>query len=249
MPMRAAPDDRSEMISQTLFGEILEVEEVRKNWSLVRSLYDDYRGWVDTKQYYPLEDDEAAKLMDSHVFYSKEAVSKVYNISEKREQRIVFGSHFPGYSNGKLRFGKNEFIIKENPLTLKIVKSVDSVLEMARKFMDAPYLWGGKTPFGVDCSGFTQSVFKTCGIKLKRDASQQVHQGENIDFIGDILPGDLAFFDDKEGRIIHVGIIFPNNKIMHASGKIRLDILDHNGIFNEEKGDYTHKLRIVKRFL
>jgi len=122
-------------------------------------------------------------------------------------------------------------------------------MEMANLFLDAPYLWGGKTPFGVDCSGLTQTVFKTCGIPLKRDASQQVHQGETIDFIGDIKPGDLAFFDNANGDIIHVGIIMKHQKIMHASGKVRIDTLDHNGIFNKELGDYTHKLRIVKRYL
>jgi len=248
--MRAEPDDRSEMTSQLLFGELLEVVEKKGNWSFIRSLYDDYTGWVDSKQYTFVTDEDLERFNKSEVFYSQKPVSTIYSVSSRRELRIVLGSQFIGYVSGKIKYGDNEYVLRENPMELLPRKAlVDSVLRTANLFMDSPYLWGGKTPFGVDCSGFTQSVFKVCGIKLKRDASQQVMQGEVIDFIGDVRAGDLAFFDNNEGKIIHVGIILPDNKIMHASGRVRIDLIDHNGIFNEEIGDYTHKLRIVKRFL
>jgi cell wall-associated NlpC family hydrolase len=115
--------------------------------------------------------------------------------------------------------------------------------------LNAPYLWGGKTPFGIDCSGFTQMVYKLNGYHLSRDASQQATQGEALSFIEESEPGDLAFFDNEEGNIIHVGIIMENNYIIHASGKVRVDRLDHLGIFNPETQKHTHKLRVIKKII
>ncbi|NOR88170.1 MAG: hydrolase Nlp/P60, partial [Bacteroidales bacterium] len=125
----------------------------------------------------------------------------------------------------------------------------DGIVEMTELFINAPYLWGGKTPFGVDCSGLTQSVYKMAGIQLKRDASQQATQGEVLNFLEEALPGDLAFFDNEEGHITHVGIILADNEIIHASGKVRIDKIDHQGIYNIELGKYTHQLRLIKRML
>ena len=123
------------------------------------------------------------------------------------------------------------------------------LLKIARKYLNAPYLWGGRSPFGIDCSGFSQIVFKMLGVKLLRDASQQVSQGRIIDFVEQAQAGDLAFFENKKKRIAHVGIVFPDQKIIHAHGKVRIDNLDHFGIFNEENNKYTHRLRVVKRIL
>jgi cell wall-associated NlpC family hydrolase len=116
-------------------------------------------------------------------------------------------------------------------------------------YLNAPYLWGGKTPFGIDCSGFTQMVYKLNGYHLKRDASQQATEGEPLSFIEESEPGDLAFFDNEEGKIIHVGIIMDNNYIIHSSGKVRIDRLDHLGIYNAETNRHTHKLRVIKKMI
>ena len=113
-------------------------------------------------------------------------------------------------------------------------------------FLNAPYLWGGRTPFGIDCSGFTQIVYRLQGINIPRDAHQQAEVGNTLSFIEESQEGDLAFFDDSEGEITHVGIIMNNNNIIHASGKVRIDKLDQQGIFNIEKKIHTHKLRIIK---
>ena len=113
-------------------------------------------------------------------------------------------------------------------------------------YLNTPYLWGGRSPFGIDCSGFTQVVYRLQGISLPRDAYQQAEIGTTLSFIEESEPGDLAFFDNNEGKIIHVGIILENNHIIHASGKVRIDRIDQQGIFNKEKGQHTHKLRLIK---
>ncbi|MGO1585244.1 MAG: C40 family peptidase, partial [Mesonia sp.] len=125
----------------------------------------------------------------------------------------------------------------------------EQFLETAFLYLHAPYLWGGKTPFGIDCSGLTQMVYKLNGYSLLRDASQQARQGEALSFIEESEPGDLAFFDNQEGEIIHVGIIMRDNYVIHAHGKVRIDRLDHSGIFNVDTKQYSHNLRVIKKII
>ena len=129
------------------------------------------------------------------------------------------------------------------------VLNKELIVQTAFMYLNAPYLWGGKTPFGIDCSGFTQMVYKLCGYKLFRNSAEQATQGEVLSFIEESEPGDLAFFDDKEGNIIHVGIIMEDNYIIHAHGKVRIDRLDHSGIYNAETKRHTHKLRVIKKII
>ena len=116
-------------------------------------------------------------------------------------------------------------------------------------YLNSPYLWGGKTPFGIDCSGMVQMVYRLNGYQIQRDASQQAMEGEALSFIEESEPGDLAFFDNEEGRIIHVGIIMEDNHIIHAHGKVRIDRLDHLGIYNVDTKRHTHKLRVIKKII
>ena len=128
-------------------------------------------------------------------------------------------------------------------------KPKSDLVKTAFMYLNAPYLWGGKTPFGIDCSGFTQMVYKLNGYSLLRDASQQATQGEALSFIEESEAGDLAFFDNDEGVITHVGIIMEDNYIIHSSGKVRIDRLDHLGIFNPDTQRHTHKLRVIKKYI
>jgi cell wall-associated NlpC family hydrolase len=123
------------------------------------------------------------------------------------------------------------------------------LIDQALKYFNAPYLWGGRSPLGIDCSGFVQVIYKMVGYALPRDASQQVHCGTSLSFVEETKPGDLAFFDDEEGRIVHVGIIWEKHKIIHASGKVRIDNVDQFGIYNLETKRYTHQMRVMKRII
>ena len=116
-------------------------------------------------------------------------------------------------------------------------------------YLKAPYVWGGKSIFGLDCSGLVQQLYGLVGIQLPRDARQQVEHGQPVHFVVQARPGDLAFFDNAEGRIVHVGLVLEEGRILHAHGEVRIDPLDHNGIYNKDLGRYTHKLRIIRRLL
>ena len=121
------------------------------------------------------------------------------------------------------------------------------MVESAIKLLDTPYRWGGKTIMGIDCSAFVQLCAKVAGFKLPRDASQQVGYGETVEFLSDAKAGDIAFFENEDRRVIHVGILLSNDKIIHASGKVRIDTLDQTGIFNKETNRHTHVLSVIKR--
>jgi cell wall-associated NlpC family hydrolase len=158
------------------------------------------------------------------------------------------GSTLPFYQNGFCAIGDEKFEVKFHPMISDRENFSQLVEQTAKFFQNAPYLWGGRTLFGIDCSGFSQIVYQLLGIQLQRDASQQAEQGQLVDFLTSAIAGDLAFFDNEDGKIIHVGIMLNNHQIIHAAGKVRIDPIDDQGIFNPELGKYTHKLRIIKRF-
>lgn len=237
VPLRAEPSDKSEMVSQVLYGEHFKVLEKRKKWSHIRLAYDNYQGWIDNKQYRQIEENEYQTLSKTDLILSSDVVDFV-SCSEGRLQSICMGSHISSSA-----FLKHHF----DGRFVSGTKSKDKLIETAFLFLNAPYLWGGKTPFGIDCSGFTQMVYKMHGQKLLRDARLQATQGEALSFIEESEAGDLAFFDNEEGAIIHVGIIMPDNYIIHAHGKVRIDRLDHSGIYNQESRMHTHRLRVIKR--
>ena len=153
----------------------------------------------------------------------------------------------PYYISNEFQINTKKYNFDGTVFTGKLSKS--EVIHKAFTYLNTPFLWGGKTPFGIDCSGFTQMVYKLCGYKLFRDAKQQATQGEVLSFIEESEPGDLAFFDDEEGEITHVGIILNNYNIIHAHGKVRIDTLDHSGIFNADTQKHTHKLRMIKKII
>lgn len=248
IPLRAEPSEKSEMLSQLLFGEMYEVLEEDQKWINIVSVFDKYEGWIDKKMHFELDEEIQHHFKNKKPFINARSI----NIFDNREflfpLTVLPGSNlFFGKSNYSLEIQDKFYYIKEEEKTELTSYGSNDIIYIAKYFLNAPYLWGGRTPYGIDCSGFTQIVSKICNITLPRDASQQVELGETIDFIDEVKQGDLAFFDNREGNIVHVGIILEDSSIIHASGKVRIDKLDHQGIFNHEANEYSHKLRIIKR--
>lgn len=246
IPLRIEPNDASEMVSQVLFGEHFKVIEMRKKWSKIRLAFDNYEGWIDHKQYEEITEAIYFEIHHSTPHLSAELID--FTTDENQNfLTIPIGCSLPFYSEQNLKINTTNFHYEGAVYDQK--KAKDALIEIAYKFLNTPYLWGGKTPFGIDCSGFTQMVYKLCGYHLLRDASQQATQGEVLSFIEESEPGDLAFFDNNEGDITHVGIIMNDNYIIHAHGKVRIDRIDHSGIFNVDTQRHSHKLRVIKKII
>lgn len=237
--MRLDPLDKSELISQVLYGDYFKVLEQRKYWSKIRLAFDNYEGWIDNKQYFEITEKQYKTLNQE---LPKLSADLVEFIQDKNEQlySISLGSSLNGLSILNHRFDGN---------SVSNILSKNNIIKTSFLYLNAPYLWGGKTPFGIDASGFTQMVYKLNGYKLLREAVQQATQGEALSFIEESEPGDLAFFDNNEGIITHVGIIMKDNYIIHAFGKVRIDRLDHSGIYNVDTHIHTHKLRVIKKVI
>ena len=239
-PVRSENKDQSEIVSQLLFGEIIHIITIEGNWCNIISYADNYTGWIDVKHFKPLTEKESNRWLDGLGYENSivRIISTPWGL-----QRIVKGSFVPFHENTTFNIGVDQFEFIDFPTEEK----ANSIFDVAKEYLNSPYLWGGKTPFGIDCSGLTQVVFRFFGINLPRDASQQVECGMEVDFC-DIELGDVAFFQNKEGRIIHVGILDGLNSIIHASGCVRIDRITSEGIFNNETNEMTHYLNCIKRF-
>jgi hypothetical protein len=244
IPMRFEASDRSEIVTQILFGEHFEIIEQDRQWSKVKLQFDDYEGWIDSKQYQLISKEDYDLLSKDAIILSSDLVEYVSTPNNSLIP-ITLGASLSFLNHASVNSSNYEF----EGLKITGVKPKANLVNTAYMYLNAPYLWGGKTPFGIDCSGFTQMVYKLNGYKLFRDAAQQASQGDVLSFIEESEPGDLAFFDNEEGKIIHVGIMLENNYIIHASGKVRVDRLDHLGIYNAETNRHTHRLRVIKKII
>lgn len=244
VPLRLEPSDRSEMTSQVLFGEHFKILEQTEKWSRIELAFDGYNGWIDNKQFKIINESEFNSLSNTPIVLNADLIEYL-TTPNNQLLSIPIGSSLTFLDQPTIN---TEHFIFEGLRTSGIT-SKQNLLDTAFMYLNSPYLWGGKTPFGIDCSGFTQMVYKLNGYSLLRDASQQATQGEALSFIEESEPGDLAFFDNEEGRIIHVGIIMEDNHIIHAHGKVRIDRLDHLGIYNIDTKRHSHKLRVIKKII
>ena len=247
IPGRAEPSDKSEMVTQLLFGDIFSIIEESNKFIRVKIQYDNYECWICKKQFLPIDKNEFIEISNSPYHC---VTDLVHVISYKKKIfPIVQGSCIPNFRNGEFTLDNHKVLFEGNVSIPSKIGSKDKIVEDALMYLNAPYLWGGKSPFGIDCSGFTQVVYKINNIVIPRDAHQQAKLGESYSFLEEAEAGDIAFFDNEEGIINHVGIVVGKNKIIHASGKVRIDTLDHQGIFNKETNSYSHKLRIIKSLI
>jgi len=248
IPLRANASDKSEMISQLLFGDhytILEVHD-NKRWLRIRIEFDQYEGWIDLKQHYRIPDDYFNHLNTTEFKICTDLTSSI--LFKQHLVQIVIGSVLPITSselfeiNEKLAFNGESKNMGER-------RDFEYLKQITKKYLYAPYLWGGKTPFGIDCSGFTQQAFRICGYTLKRDAKDQAKQGVPVNSLLEARPGDIACFNNENGDVAHVGILMENHRIIHASGYVRIDRLDEKGIFNETTMKHTHEISMVRRII
>jgi len=233
--MRAEASDASEMITQLLYGDHFEVIETKSNWIKIRIAFDDYEGWMDFKQAHEIDEATFKRLSESELC-STDLLS-LMTTKNGHLMPICIGSSI----------GASDVLYHKFDGATNEGFSKPDLIDTAMLYLNSPYLWGGKSPFGIDCSGFVQMVYKIGGIKLFRDAYEQAKQGQALSFIEESEPGDLAFFDNEEGKIIHVGLMMKDNYIIHAHGQVRIDRIDHSGIFNVDTNRYSHNLRVIKK--
>ena len=249
VPMRKEPSAESEMVSQVLFGEHFEVLEEKNGWLKVSHYYDNYIGWIDKRMYHEIPREQKELLDAENKIYALDLT----NLASKNHSTfpVVYGSVLPMYDKEHNNFkvypkgyhisGKVGQACAEGELPKRIA-------DTAFNYLNAPYLWGGRTPFGIDCSGFTQMVYKLNNVKIPRDSSQQIKEGVKVP-LEEARQGDLAFFSQPNSdKVSHVGIILDNNEIIHASGTVHVDHLDQTGILCKNEGiTYTHKLIEIRR--
>lgn len=243
VPLRSGPSHKNEMLSQILFGERYTQTEISGTWMKIETEFDSYSGWIDMHHLQHISDNSDSKgnvLNRSLLCYRNDSTKMVLEAGCE-----IFNPDFKEY---RFTIGNNIYTTSHE-FSGSYISADESITDTAMKFINSPYLWGGRVPSGLDCSGFTQLVYKIHDIAIPRDSRQQSEEGKQIDFINDAEPGDLVFFDNERRIISHVGMILSQGLVIHASGRVRIDSIDHQGIFKKEINGYSHKLRMIRRIV
>ncbi|MEO6612977.1 MAG: C40 family peptidase [Chitinophagaceae bacterium] len=242
-PVRRKPAHRKEMVNQLLFGETVKILRTKNElWCKIRSLHDDYEGWMTSTMLEEIDEKTATTR-------SRFTTSDILSVVEAGDKKINIpvGSSLPSFRDGKGKLGEQEYAFSGAYISRDQQQPGEELVKkLTAAWLHAPYLWGGRCPLGVDCSGFVQVIFKLMGIDLPRDAWQQAQGGKAVKKFSETQPGDLAFFDNKED-IVHVGILLGNGQIIHSSGKVRTDNIDKKGIINATTGKRLLRLRAIRR--
>jgi cell wall-associated NlpC family hydrolase len=247
IPCRKEPASISEMVTQLLFGETYKFLKTEEDWIQIETSFDNYPCWISRKQHNEISEKDYSSI--NQQFVNSELIQLITNKQTNTSFPLTIGATLFNFKNGICDLNNYQYSFEGQVIDISHKKSINDLIQTAFMFLNAPYLWGGRSPFGIDCSGFTQLVYKINGYKLPRDASQQVELGSPLSFVEEAESGDLAFFDNEEGNIVHVGIVLDNQQIIHASGSVRIDKFDHYGIFNSDTKKYSHMLRVIKKII
>lgn len=223
-PLRQEGDDKSLMVSQLLYGEKVTVSDLKKGFAKVITKSDEVEAWIDARHLTEISEND---FENDKIKVFKE---NFYAHQDIGHQLILLGSEMVGDSE-------------------TIQPNAENVIKTACQLINTPYLLGGRSVMGLDASGFIQLIFKVNGVHLPRMAYQQADKGESLFFLAENQAGDVAFFENEEGEIVHVGLMLENNQIIHVYDRVRIDLLDSTGIYNTEEKKHTHQLRFVKRLL
>ncbi|WP_163318125.1 C40 family peptidase [Dysgonomonas sp. 520] len=247
-PVRSAPQEQAEMVTQLLFGETCEVEGDSESFVKIKNSIDSYTGWVDAKMLTEIDEEIYTKLLSHPTFMTCVPIADAFCMTDKSIYHLSAGSRLPFYNpeNSSFDIAGKTFQIHPSFVTYLPHSSKDNIIATAMLFLNSPYMWGGKNVFGIDCSGLVQTVFAMNGFSLTRDAGTQVKEGEIISSLAEAQPTDLLFFE-KDEKTTHVGIYLGDGKIIHASGKVKIEPVDNKGIMNDETSAYSHILSAIRR--
>ena len=247
--VRKEAAEQSEMTSQLLFGEIFDILDALPQWLLVRNRYDGYEGWISRSGTRLLNPEDIELYGRYSSIIQKDAFLSLQKTSGEERMLVPAGSVLYFEEKQSLKIHCGDTYRMEKPIKPLSGELSDKIIKTGRQLLNIPYLWGGRSTYGVDCSGLVQTIMKIIGIPLGRDTSVQVTEGSALNMLPEARTGDLLFFDNEEGEIVHVGILMEEGQVLHASGLVRIDPIDHQGIYNRELKRYTHKLRVIKRII
>ena len=251
VPVRSEANEGSEQLTQLLFAETVDILEEKPRWIRIKNDADGQIGWVDFKMLTKLSDSEC-ELVAKADKSARVMMPMAYAVSENNGQTIPLtaGTCLPNYKDGRFEVLGVGFRIDPSMVADKSLEmTTEKIMEVVRFFLNVPYLWGGKNALGMDCSGFTQIIHSLFGHQLLRNASEQVTQGMPVKSLKNAQTGDLAFFDHEDGKSSHVGLILDSERIIHCSGRVKVEKLDEIGIFSiEQGGTYTHHLVSIRRY-
>jgi len=253
VPVRKEPDHRAEMVTQWLFGEWIDKLEMENEWILGQSREDGYKGWYDSRMTFPIDENLMKSVISRKVTHDVISEGLATGKGGSYQIWITMGSLVPVIAGSEAAEFQEW---KSGNINLKIRtpgarirnKGKLAAVEMAEAMLGAPYLWGGRSIMGIDCSGLTQAAMRAQGIQIRRDSSQQAEDGKKVEF-ENRKPGDLAFFSGKRGGVSHVGILDHDLRIIHSSAQVRKDEFVTVGIKNADSGEITHQLFTIKRYI